>query len=127
MSETPFSGRHAVGEPVASGPPVHTEGTAPGAQLRNYVNKNVSEDGTYVTIVTHSERIEMVPQPLTPEEIAQQKKTERIGIIVAGVIATAFFGVMGWVIYQDEKSFRDEEPVKQPPAKRTTTKGTNKT
>lgn len=121
MSEAP---RHAMSEtPV--GPPIHNEGTAPGAQLRNYVNKNVSEDGTYVTIVTHSERIELVPQPLTPEEIAQQKKTERVGLIVAGTLGALFLGVMGWVVYQDEKSFREEEPtttpkpVKKSPAKKT--------
>ena len=100
MSETP------------TGPPVHTDGTAPGAELHNYTNKVVSEDGTYVTITTHSERIEIIPQPLTPEELAEQKKTERTALAIAGGIGVLFFGLMGFLIYMDDKSMR--EPLVDP-------------
>lgn len=98
-------------------PPVREtrEAYEAGAKLNNYTNKVVNEDGTYVKIITHTERIEKIPQPLTPEERAEQKKQERIGLAIVGGIVVAFLGIMGWAAYQEEKTNRLRTPLSAVP------------
>lgn len=104
-----------MSEAAQESSPIHTEGAAPGVALDNYRRVVASDDGTYVTVTNHTERIEYVPQPPTPEEVAQQKKSERLAMMISGGIGALFLGVIGWVIYQDEKSSRRVEIIEETP------------
>lgn len=89
----------------------HQEEAVPGVELQNYTKRVPSEDGTYVIVTTHQEKIEKIKQPPTPEEIAQRKKQDRIaGGILAGV-GLAFFSFIGWAIYKDEQRLRAEREL----------------
>jgi hypothetical protein len=96
-------------------PPVTREDYEAGAKLNNYTNKVVNEDGTYVKIITHTERIEKIPQPLTPEERAEQRKQERIGLAIVGGIVVSFLGIVGWGIWQEEKTNRESPQLRSVP------------
>lgn len=101
-------------EPAARPPKFHQEEAVVGETLNNYITKEPSDDGTYVKIITHSERIEKIRQPLTPEEIAEKKKQDKIAAGIIGTVAIAFFGFIGWVTYQDEKQHRNRpRPVQE--------------
>lgn len=94
---------------VPVGPPIHTEGAAPGEELHNYTTKKASDDGKYVVITNHSERIEMLPQPLTPEEIEAQKKAERTAAFVGVGAIGLMLGFFGWIVWMDEKVNKDRQ------------------
>lgn len=91
----------------------HAEETAPGVELNNYTKRTPSEDGTYVMVVTHTERIEKIKQPPTPEEIAERKRQDKIMGMILGGMALAFFGFIGTMVYIDEKTRQREEDQKQ--------------
>lgn len=88
------------------------EEVEPGVVLQSYTKRSPSEDGTYVVVTTHNERIERVPQPPTPEELAAQAKSERIAMLVVGGMVASFLGLVGWLAYQDEKKSREERRLR---------------
>lgn len=81
----------------------HDEESVPGVELQNYVKRTPSDDGTYVVVVTHAERIEMIPQPLTPEELAQKREEEKFVLKIVGGMVAGFLGFMGLIAYLDSK------------------------
>jgi hypothetical protein len=95
MSETPsfYTTYNQIDEPR---PKKYTsEEVVAGVVLENYVKRTPSEDGQYVTVVRHSEKIELIPQPPTPEEIAARKEQDKMFIKVFAGIGVAFFGFIG--------------------------------
>jgi len=93
--------------PVAPPPPspkYHQEEAVVGEPLENYTKRVPSDDGTYVKVTTHTERIEKIKQPPTPEEQAAQAKRDAIALGIFGSIVTAVVGIVGYAIYKDEQS-----------------------
>jgi hypothetical protein len=86
--------------------PNYGEAFAKGEELHNYTTRKISEDGTYAIVTTHSEKVEHIPQPPTPEEIAAQKKAERIAMAVVGSIIVGVLGIAGWASYKEEQNYR---------------------
>lgn len=78
----------------------HTDVALPGMKLEDYTKRVPSEDGLTVHIVQHKEWLEKIPQPPTPQEIAeakaQRKKENRI---VAGVLTGAALLFGGFIFY----------------------------
>lgn len=105
MTESIFGAFGAPLEPtpLPRRPEYHQEEAVPGVELNNYVKRVPSEDGTYVLVTEHEERIEKIKQPLTPEEQAAKRKQERIALAVLGGLGVSFFGFLGWVSYLDAK------------------------
>lgn len=89
----------------------HQEEAVPGVELNNYTKRVPSEDGTFVIVTTHEEKIEKVKQPPTPEEIAERKKQDRIALSILGGLGVVFFGFVGWMAHQDEKRLRQEREL----------------
>lgn len=81
----------------------HRDASVPGIELRDYIHRVPSDDGTYVRITEHREWIEKVKQPPTPEEIAarreRQKKDDKIVLGCLGLLAVGF----GAFVYFDSK------------------------
>lgn len=105
-------------EPKVEFPKFHAQETVPGIQLDNYTRREPSEDGQYVLITTHAERIEKIKQPPTPEEIAEAKaekakqaKKDKIFNAVAAGFGLLFLGGLGFAAYKDEQKYRNA-PVK---------------
>lgn len=88
---------------LPNGARMHTEEIAPGVVLENYTKRAPSEDNTYVVITEHAERIELIPQPLTPEEIAAQEHEAKMALAGLGVIAVIFAGVLGVMAWKDAR------------------------
>ncbi len=104
MSEhTPESFGTSYPRPVTSFPKFHQEEAIAGVPLENYTKRVPSEDGTYVMITTHTERIEKIKQPLTPEEKAAQEKQAKIALAVVGAIGSGFIGLVGWLAWLDSR------------------------
>lgn len=95
--QTPKQQRPTV-EPSA--PKFHKENAVVGVTLNDYTDRQPSEDGTYVKVVVHRERIELIEQPPTPEEIAQKKADQdrafKIGAVLigAGVVTVVTLGAV---------------------------------
>ena len=86
--------------------PNYGESVAKGVELHNYTSRQISEDGTYAIVTTHTERVEDIPQPPTPEEIAAQKRSERIASAIVGSVVIGFVAIFGWVAYKEEKNYQ---------------------
>lgn len=102
----------------------------PGHDLENYKRRAPSADGTYVLVTTHTERIEMIPQPPTPEEVAERKaerekqeaaqaKSDKRTAIVVGTLTTLFLSGLGFLMYKDLENQR--EIVAKKPVRKTKT------
>ena len=91
------------------------EAHAKGEELHNYTTRKISEDGKYAIVTKHTEKIESIPQPPTPEEIAAQKKAEKIALAIVGTLAAGFIGIVGWVTYKDEQNYRRNTQVEFTP------------
>jgi hypothetical protein len=92
-----------IPEPSRIHPKYHQEEAVVGVPLESYTKREPSDDGTYVKITSHSERIEKIKQPPTPEEKAAQQKQERIAAGVVGGIVLGFVGLVGWLSWLDSK------------------------
>lgn len=97
---------HNSNEDNMSGPQFTEEVFPDGVVLNNYTKRVPSVDGKYVVVTTHSERVEMIPQPPTPEELEAQAKAEKTAAIVVGLLGAAFLGLIGWVGWQENKTQR---------------------
>lgn len=95
--------------------PNYGEAFAKGEELHNYTSRKISEDGTYAIVTTHTEKVVSIPQPPTPEEIAAQKKAERIGLAIVGTLAAGFLGVMAWISYKEEQNYKRNTELEGPP------------
>jgi hypothetical protein len=85
------------------------EEVVPGVVLENYIKRQPDEDGQYVLVTTHSERLERIKQP---EEIAAEKKAERTALAVIGSVVVGAVGLLIWGSYREEK-IREGELAKQ--------------
>lgn len=78
-----------------------------GVTLRNYTTREVLEDHpTHVLVTKHTEKLEKLPQPPTPEELKAQKRAEKIAAGVLITIVGGFLGLVGYAVYKDEQSMR---------------------
>lgn len=73
--------------PEPAAPQYHKENSVVGVTLNDYTDREPSEDGTYVKVVVHKERIELIEQPPTPEELAQRKEDQKQALKLAAVLA----------------------------------------
>jgi len=78
-------------------PEFHQENAVVGIELNNYSKRTPSEDGTYVVVVNHTERIEKIVQPPTEEELAHQRSKEKLAMKLWAGVGTAF-AVLGTAI-----------------------------
>lgn len=90
LTNTQFPDRLAT-EPSA--PKFHKENVVTGETLNDYTDRIASEDGTYVKVIVHKERIDLIEQPPTPEELAQRKDDQKnalklTAILAGGAVAT---------------------------------------
>ena len=104
--------REASPEPTAK--KYHKEPAIPGETLNNYTTKVPSEDGKYVKITSHTERIELIKQPPTPEEIAERKRleeeekaAEKKFLRIVGGILGGFLALVFGMAWYDERQHRN--------------------
>lgn len=71
----------------AAAPVYHKENSIVGVDLQDYTTREPSEDGTYVKVIVHKERIELIEQPPTPEEIAQRKEDQKQALKLFAIVA----------------------------------------
>lgn len=91
---------------------VHKDAWAPGVELHDYTDREPSEDGTYVKVVTHKERIELIEQPPTPEEVAEAKEQRKHSAIIGGIVAVGLVGVAGILQVLDRRQVRGQVKAK---------------
>lgn len=78
-------------------PKYHQENAVVGVTLDNYETITPSEDGKYVVVVNHSEHIELIKQPLTPEEKAAKKAADQKALLVLAGIAGGILAIGYWL------------------------------
>lgn len=76
-----------VAAPDTASNRIHKDAWAPGVTLNDYTDREPSEDGTYVKVITHKERVELIEQPPTPEELEQRKEDQKQALKLAAVLA----------------------------------------
>lgn len=92
-----------------SNPKYHKENAVVGVKLENYTKREPSEDGTYVLVTNHTERIEKIKQP---EEIeaekaeaeALQKAQDKMAMRVIAGVGVGLVGFFAWLTYMDRKT-----------------------
>jgi len=90
-------------------PRFHKDNAIVGVTLNDYTDREPSEDGQYVKVTVHRERIELIEQPLTPEELAEEKEKQKMNFRVGAVVAAGLVGVAGILQVLDRKSQRKVE------------------
>lgn len=99
-------------EPIQRQTPEYTqEPTVAGVELNNYTKRVPNDEGTYVFVTVHEERIELIRQPPTPEELEAKRKLERTALRTLGVVGVVFIGFLGWAVRQDAKRDRGAEII----------------
>jgi len=86
--------------------PIASDEIPEGRELHSYTRKEPIDDGKYILVTKHSEHLEKVQQPLTPEEKAAQARETKIILSVLGTIAAGFFGLVGYTVYKDEQAYK---------------------
>lgn len=102
--------------PIKVSPPrpkYHQEEAVIGVELNNYTKRVPDEEGKYVLVTTHTERIERIKQP---EEIEAEKQEEKarkrsdaIAATVVGGIVVGFLGLLGWIAYKEDQKVLNEQ------------------
>lgn len=90
-------------------PKFHKENAVVGVTLNDYTDREPSEDGKYVKVTVHRERIEMIEQPPTPLEIAEKKEQQKHVLKFSAVIAVGLLGVAGILNALERKQQRKVE------------------
>lgn len=97
-------------------PEFHRENAVVGVPLENYTKKVPSEDGKYVVITTHAERIEKIKQPeeIEAEKLereqqraeaeARRKAENKMAVKVLAGIGAVCAAVIGWAVYVEHKN-----------------------
>lgn len=93
-------------------PKFHKENAVVGIDLQDYTAREPSEDGKYVKVTIHKERIELIEQPPTAEEIEAQKEQRRLNVVVGAVVATGLLGLAGILQVLDRRAVRGRVEVK---------------
>lgn len=104
-------------EPQHMSPEYHMEAAHPGVELNSYSKRTASEDGKYVVIVEHKEKMELIKQPPTPEELAHQRKIETIGMYLLGGVLVVGGVLFGWALYEQDKEYRRQQRVAEEEAR----------
>ena len=86
------------------------EVTVAGQELRDYTTRTANEEGTHVHVVQHQEWLEKIPQPPTPEEVAQKKKEDKIFAGVMGGLLGGALLLFGGLAVADSRSRRKSAP-----------------
>lgn len=92
-------------------PNVTKETVLQGQDLNNYRTRKVLDGGTHLLVVDHKEHLELVPQPLTPEEEAEIKAKEKFTAKVIGGTIGLAVGVFGFLAYLDAKKETNKPQV----------------
>lgn len=90
-------------------PKFHKDAWAPGVTLDSYTKREPDEGGKYVLVTEHKERIELIEQPLTPEQIAEKKEQQKVALWFSGAFAAGLVGLAGILHVLDRKSQRKVE------------------
>ena len=83
-----------------------SEDTVPGVEMQNFTLRTPSEDGTYVKVTTHTERIIKIPQPPTPAELEEKRKSDILFAKIAAGVGTTLVALFALAVYADTKATR---------------------
>lgn len=84
-------------------PKYYDEDFAPGVELNNYLKRTPSSDETYVVVVDHSEHVEKIRQPPTPEEIAEKKEADNRRLKILAGTGAFLLGVLSLFAWSESK------------------------
>lgn len=60
----------------------HSDNAVPGLSLYNYTDRKPSEDGKYVVVTTHTERVELIIQEPTELEKKEKRESDQFRLLV---------------------------------------------
>lgn len=69
----------AVPQPVKK---YHTDNVVAGLSLYNYTDRKPSDDGKYVVVTTHTERVELIVQEPTELEKKEKREADQFRLLV---------------------------------------------
>lgn len=85
------------------------EVTVAGEELRDYTTRTANGEGTHVHVIQHKEWFEKIKQPPTAEELAAQKKEDRIFAGIMGGLLGGALLLFGGLAVADSRARRKSE------------------